>query len=232
MALHSFSALWIAQNATCVRLKKWCCRGFQIWTLTSDCEIRIKNFKVQSSKLKVRSERSKLKFRSAWNTAFSNLRKSHFGLVKRLNMSSKWYLRTWILALSNSSKSHFELVKREKLSWMWNVSIWNVAFSILCKSHFRLVKRRKMSSKWDAITWSINFSHRPVNSFDAFRPAENVPCVSLKKRYFKEWKCTLNSFSASWLAPNASCLSLKKRCFKCFEIWPLTFHFWPWTLNF
>jgi len=205
MALHSFSALWIAQNATCVRLKKWCCRGFQIWTLTSDCEIRIKNFKVQSSKLKVRSERSKLKFRSAWNTAFSNLRKSHFGLVKRLNMSSKWYLRTWILALSNSSKSHFELVKMEKLSSKWNVSTWTVAFSTLRKSHFRLVKKRKgvksaMQGLESSIKRCINFSHCTLNSFYAFRAAQNAPCVCLKKRCFKEWKFTLNSFSASWLA--------------------------------
>ena len=69
----------------------------------------------------------------------------------------------------------------------------------------------------------INFWHRTLNSFYAFKPEQNAPCVSLKKWCFKEWKCTLNSSSASWVAQNASCVRLKKRCFRGFEIWTLKY---------
>ena len=105
MALHSFYAYWLAQNANCVRLKKRCFRGFEIWTLTCDFETWVKIFKVQGQKWKVKGQISKhLKH------LFLNLTQDAFGLVRRQKMSSKWISIPWNIAFSDTRKAHFVLL--------------------------------------------------------------------------------------------------------------------------
>ena len=145
---------------------------------------------------------------STWNVAFSTLRKSHFRLVKGRKISSKCDARTWIIdkATYKFLASHFELILRLLTRWKCDLhKVEKATFQVLT-FHFELNFYLLTSSKCD------------LDEVDE----ANILVLS---SHFELIFCLLTS-------ENATCVRLKKRCFKGFEIWPLTFHFWPWTLTF
>ena len=58
---------------------------------------------------------------------------------------------------SKSPKLHFGLFKRLKLSSQCLEKVWNIALSVSLKSRFGLAKRKKVISKCHGRTWNIVF---------------------------------------------------------------------------
>ena len=122
--LNSFSASWLAQNATCVRLKKRCFKDFEIWPLTFYIwpwnlifEIFNTYFKakVQNSKHLIYRFFNRTKFAIWCSQGAENELKVQFQPSTCVSLKKRCFWDFWIWTLT--SEIWFKNFKRQSSRW-------------------------------------------------------------------------------------------------------------------